>query len=47
MNNLISFKIDLEDLQELNKIAKRESRSRSNVIKIAIREFIERDKDGR
>ena len=42
MNNLISFQIDPEVLQKLDKIAEEETRSRSNVIKIAIKEFLEK-----
>jgi len=41
MNNLISFKIGSQDLEELNKIAEEESRSRSNVIKLAIKKYLE------
>ncbi len=47
MNNLISFKIDPEDLEKLDKIAKEETRSRSNVIKIAIKEFLEKNAKSR
>ncbi|MCK5624225.1 CopG family transcriptional regulator [Candidatus Pacearchaeota archaeon] len=43
MNNLVSFQIDKEFLKRLDKIAKNESRSRSNVIKIAIKEFLEKN----
>ena len=42
MNDLISFQIESEDLKKLDKIAKEESRSRSNVIKLAIKEFLEK-----
>jgi len=43
MNNLISFKIDPQDLKELDNFAEEDSRSRSNVIKIAIKEFLEKN----
>ena len=40
MNTLISFKIELEDLRKIQEIAIKENRSRSNLIKIAIKEFL-------
>jgi metal-responsive CopG/Arc/MetJ family transcriptional regulator len=40
MNTLISLKIDEEDLIELNRLVEEESRSRSNLIRLAIKEYL-------
>ena len=40
MNNLISFKIDNEELKKIDKLAEIENRSRSNLIKLILKKYL-------